>query len=89
MFDFTEFNKLVNMCADVNWDIRVGNIWEGQQVVLYKNGKRINDAVIHNFSYGHSNGLLETWENYHQEDVVGCLNAEEVFAIWGKDMAEA
>lgn len=89
MFNYTEFNKLVNMCADINWNTRVGDFWGGKQVILFKNGKRINDAVIHASSYGHSHGLLETWENYHQDDVLGFLNAEEVFAIWKKDMAEA
>lgn len=89
MFDFTEFDKLVDMCFGADWEIWIGDIWDGQQVILYKNGKLINDAVIHNFSYGHSDGLLETWEDYRQEDVIGYLNADEVFAIWEKDMAEA
>lgn len=87
MFDYTEFNKLVAMVEKAGWSYQVDPLWEGKQIVLYKQGQRINDAIIHNFSYGHDQGLLETWES--QDDVIGCLTAEQVYDIWVKDMAEA
>lgn len=88
MFDYTELDKLEDMCREAGWDIVVSPCWEGQQIVLYQGLERVNDAIIHGSSYGHQTGLLETWENRQSDDVVGYLTAEQVFAIWKEDMAK-
>lgn len=89
MFDYTEFDKLIAMAEKAGWTYQVYPLWGGKQIILYKQGQRINDAIIHSFSYGHDQGLLETWEADNQDEVIGCLTAEQVYDIWVKDMAEA
>lgn len=89
MFDYTEFDKLVAMVEKAGWSYQVDPMWGGKQITLYKQGQRINDAIIHSFSYGNDQGLLETWEADSQDDVTGYLTAEQVYDIWVKDMAEA
>lgn len=89
MFDYAEFDKLVAMVEKSGWSYQVDPMWGGKQITLYKQGQRINDAIIHSFSYGNDQGLLETWEADSQDDVTGYLTAEQVYDIWVKDMAEA
>lgn len=60
--NFTEFNKLISLCIQSHWNVEVSPIWEGLQVILYDDiGDRLDDAVIHEGSYGAGQGLLETY----------------------------
>lgn len=93
MFDYTELNKLEQMCRNAGWNIIVRDCWEGKQIILmYGNGVRVNDAVIHASSYGNEVGLLETWhqdeDDEWADDVDGYLTAEQVFNYWAEDLKE-
>lgn len=92
-YNMSEFNKLVSMCVDAGWDFEVRDCWDGRQIILYsktsnmyeKNRRVLNDVIIHNSSYGHEEGLLETWG---KDDVEGYMTAKQVFSIWEENMAE-
>lgn len=87
MFDYTELNKLWDMCQSAGWNVIKLPCWEGQQIILKDiHGTQLNDTVIHGFSYGHEQGLLETWHETEWDDVEGYLTAEQVFAIWRENI---
>lgn len=55
------------------------------QIVVYKNGQRLWDAICHYGSYGYKEGLLEiygsiVWEDIDDDDVCGWLTADDVIA---------
>lgn len=91
-YNMTEFNSLVTMCVNAGWDFEVRDIWDGRQIVLYakdndpfsKNRRLLNDVVIHQGSYGHATGTLETWNSCG--DVDGYLTAQQVFEIWEQNI---
>ena len=55
------------------------------QIIVYKNGERLWDAVCHSGSYGYSQGLLEVmgdivWYDIDGDSVRGWLTADDVIA---------
>ena len=59
-------------------------MYPSYQIIIYKNGKRLCDAIFHYGSYGYHNGLLEimgglTEEEREIDEVLGHLTANEVF----------
>lgn len=90
-YNMNEFEVLVSMCVAHGWDFEVRDIWDGRQIILYaksedpfdKNRKILNDSIIHSSSYGHAEGLLETWG---VDDVEGYLTAQQVLKIWKQNV---
>lgn len=73
----------------------ISHLWPNQ-VIYYKDGIKIGDAVCHYGSYGYQQGLFEimgdallTPEERENDDVLGYLSLEEVLErlekIYGKD----
>jgi hypothetical protein len=60
----------------------VKELWGGAQVIVNNSqGERQWDAICHNYSYGHEEGLLEIMGTIVREDcyeVEGFLTAEEI-----------
>ena len=55
------------------------------QIIVYKNGQRLWDAICHTGSYGYEKGLLEimgdiVWVDIDGDSVRGWLTAEDVIA---------
>ena len=52
------------------------------QIVVYKNGQRLWDAICHTGSYGYEKGLLEIMGTLvrpeDRDSVAGCLTAEDI-----------
>lgn len=87
MYDLTEFNNLVTTCLVAGWNFEVQDCWDGRQIILKnKDGKALNDVVIHGTSYGHEKGLLETWDS--DKDCVGYMDAKEVLEIWAENIVK-
>lgn len=83
---FTEFSTLCNMCYAADMNIKLRALWEGMQVTLYtRYGEFVDDAVIHPFSHGWEQGLLET---YILNDCSGFETAKQIFEGW-QEMLEA
>lgn len=90
-FDYTEFNKLCTGLIEKGYFIKVHSIWDGKQVIVYDEQDEVQwDAVIHYFSYGHEDGLLEVYGtivdslskyNDFDDSVIGCLTAEQILEV--------
>lgn len=76
---YTEMGDLRNMVLlrHPKWDARFCGINGGLQIIFFKRGRRVCDVVLHEWSYGGEDGLLEF---YAGDDVTGYLNAEEAYA---------
>lgn len=83
--NYNEFDKLVSLLEDIGAEYKVLPCWGGKQVKLFKNGKEIDDAVIHEFSHGAKQGLLET---FRLSDCAGYETATEVFDGWERLMVD-
>lgn len=82
--NFTEIEKLHNLLTGANIPHAYRPLYDGYQIVLYADTEKIyelDDAVIHGFSHGSIDGLLET---YRLSECVGWETAEQVFAGWKK-----
>lgn len=59
-YDMTEFNKLVEYLEAAHYNYEVEPKFDGSMVVVYDDqGHYEWDAIIHNYSYGAKEGLLE------------------------------
>lgn len=82
----TEMSKLFLLLADADIPFETHEIFGTMQICYPTIKNRICDAICHEFSYGHEEGLLEIMGLVDPEicddvdDVEGYLTAEEVFA---------
>lgn len=82
--DFTEINKLHEMLTKAEVPHTFEPLFDGFQIRVYSDETHIfelDDAIIHNGSHGHQNGLLET---YALSGCKGWETAEQVFDGWLK-----
>ena len=91
-YDYTNFYKLAVTLIVRGYTVEVKNIWDGKQLCVYSQSKVDDtqkeflwDAVIHYFSYGHEDGLLEIYgtlvSEFTTDDTVkGFLTADEILA---------
>lgn len=87
MEDYKEIFKLKQMLVREGISFEFNDsifLSDGYQIVIYKNGERICDAVQHAWSYGSEEDLIEisgglTEEELKSDTVLGYLTAEEVF----------
>lgn len=89
-YDYSEFYKLAVTLIVRGYTVEVTNIWDGKQLSVYSQNKEDDrqkeflwDVVIHKYSYGHEDGLLEAYgtivENFNDWDTVeGYLTADEI-----------
>ena len=80
-FDFTEMDKLEKYLKDHGIDYDRWDIHDGQQIVVYKEPKvRSWDVVLHSYSYGNEENLLEAMgeDLLGHDDVEGYLTADDV-----------
>lgn len=89
-YDYSEFYKLAVTLIVRGYTVEVTNIWDGKQLSVYKQSKLDDrekefswDVVIHKYSYGHEDGLLEAYgtivEKFNDYDTVqGYLTADEI-----------
>lgn len=81
----TEMDKLIAALVANRIPFQVKPCWDNSVQVIYPmdGPKRVCDAVCHNSSYGHQEGLLEIMGLVNGDevgdDVEGWLTAEEVF----------
>lgn len=83
---YTEILKLDELLTDAGIDHELSRFWDGWQIIYYKDGVRISDAIEHYGSYGHEEDLLEIMGLVEIEDdtVEGYLTADEVFKRYYK-----
>lgn len=82
--DFTEIYKLHILLTEANIPHTFADLFDGKQIRVYADEtmeNELDDAVIHSGSYGHQNGLLET---FALNDCEGWETAEQVFEGWKK-----
>lgn len=77
--DQTEMMKLAFGLRDRGIDFKARSFFDGLQIVV-EDGDW--DAVCHNSSYGHEEGLIEVMGLPQcEDDVIGWLTAEEVLKM--------
>lgn len=79
-----EIIKLHKMLKKANIPHIFKKYLKGYQIIVIEDNMRLFDCVINMISYGHEKGLLEiygalTEKEYEEDDVVGYLNAKDVF----------
>lgn len=84
MKTMNEMYKLVTLLTEAHIPFEARPCWDSTIQVCYPNASEdmVCDAVCHNFSYGHEEGLLEIMGLVNEDvydDVEGYLTAEEVF----------
>ena len=82
MIDFTEIEKLHKMLTEIGIPHTCAELFDGRQIRVYADAEMTNeldDCVIHGGSYGHTEGLLET---YTLNGCEGWETADQVFAGW-------
>ena len=84
MLETKEIIKLHEMLKKANIPHIFKEYLEGYQIIIVENNIVLCDCVINRISYGHEKGLLEiygalTEKEYEEDEVLGYLNAEEVF----------
>ena len=77
--NFSEMVKLVELLKEAGISYEVVTLWDGLQTIIYKDGEKVDDAVLHGFSHGHEEGLLET---FCLGECEGYETAEQVFKGW-------
>jgi len=80
-FDFTEMDKLEKYLKDNGYKYDRHEMFEGRQIAVFdKNGNRMWDAVLHEYSYGMEDNLLEVMGEalLGHDDVEGYLTADDV-----------
>ena len=89
-YNYSEFYKLAVTLIVRGYTVEVSNIWDGKQLLVYLQNKEDDrekellwDAVIHKYSYGHEDGLLEVYgtivSNFNDWDTVeGYLTADNI-----------
>lgn len=81
-----EMSSLILMTENANYDCYISEIFGTPQLIFMRDGKRIGDVISHDYSYGDREGLLEIMgcgitDDNGEDDVRGCLTAEECFDI--------
>lgn len=81
---YQEILKLAKMLRENDIPHTLDRLCDGWQVVYYKNGEPVADAIEHRYSYGNGEDLLEimgllTSEEKEHDSVLGYLTAEDVF----------
>ena len=79
---FEEMLKLKNKLEEANIPHTLCALWDGLQIRIYADeGKtrELDDVVIHQYSHGYKQGLLET---YLLNECEGFETAEQVFEGW-------
>ena len=80
--NLTELTKLYFWLNNYDYTFTYEPLLDGAQIVVYSEGERLWDAVCHNGSYGHEDGLLEIMGAIVKEDagddVEGWLTADDV-----------
>ena len=81
MFDFTEMDKLQAYLDKEGIDYVRKSIHDGQQIIAFdEKSERCWDVVLHSYSYGSEDNLLEAMGEalLGHDDVEGYLTAEDV-----------
>lgn len=79
---FEEMLKLKNKLEEANIPYTLGALWGGLQIRIYADKEKtreLDDVVIHQYSHGYKQGLLET---YNLGECDGFETAEQVFKGW-------
>ena len=79
---FTEIHRLHEMLTKAEMPHTFAPLFDGYQIRLYADEEMTNeldDCVLHGGSYGHTEGLLET---YTLNGCEGWETADQVFAGW-------
>lgn len=81
-FNFEEMDKLEAYLDDKKIDHVRKSIHDGQQIVVFDDGRRVWDVVLHSYSYGREENLLEAMGEalLGHDDVEGYLTAEDVIS---------
>ena len=77
--EFCEIDKLADLCNTAGIKHRIQPLYDGLQLIAYYGNKQIDDVVIHGFSHGAEEGLLES---YYINDCAGYRTAMEVAKAW-------
>ena len=80
--NFTEIEKLLTLLTEANIPHTFNPIWDGMQVKLFSDEtltNELDDAILHSYSHGGVDGLLETC---CLGDCEGRETAEQVFKGW-------
>lgn len=91
-YDFKEIDKLEAFCGLIPrlYCKRV-DLFDGEQIFVNKDGTFYFDAILHRYSYGHEQNLLEIMgdivEN-SEDSVEGFLNADEIILRIVNDLCE-
>lgn len=82
-----EILKLARLLMEVGAEFTLAPtlFGDGYQVILYRKGEKIDDAVWATYSHGYKSGLLET---YRLSGCDGYETAQEVFDGWEKMMLD-
>lgn len=80
MFDFTEMDKLQAYLDKKSINYVRKSIHDGQQIIAFdEKSERCWDVVLHSYSYGCEDNLLEAMGDIlDHDDVEGYLTAENV-----------
>jgi len=95
----TEMIKLINLCAKANipFELTEDNFFGKSTPHLYYPSYKnhLCSVICHDYSYGGKEGKLEIlgltdyfvdgWDNDNEGDVIGWLEAEEVFKVFQAD----
>lgn len=87
--DLTEMEKLHNLLTEAQIPHTYLPLDRGMQIRVYADKemtKELDDAICTKYSYGHEQGLLET---YCLNQCEGYETAEEVFEGWKKEYNKA
>lgn len=91
-YDYTQFYQLAVTLIARGYTVEIANIWDGKQINVYSQNEIDDtqkeflwDAVIHYFSYGHEDGLLEVYgtivsEFTSDDTVCGWLKADKILS---------
>ncbi len=72
-------NKLEEYLKSKGYRYTRKALLSGEQIVVYKNGHRWFDVICHRYSFGYSEGLLESMGMVEdQRDVTGFLTAQDI-----------
>ena len=78
--NYTEILRLDELLSSAGIPHELRRNFDGWQVIYYKDGERISDAIEHGGSYGEAENLLEIMGLTENKDgVEGYLTADEVF----------
>ena len=81
-FNFEEMDKLEAYLGEKKIDHARSSIHDGQQIIVFNDGGRVWDVVLHSYSYGCEENLLEAMGEalLGHDDVEGYLTAEDVIS---------